>query len=133
MVNNQTKPITTTSPLAHKKSLRDINSIRLVGRLTKDVVLREPRPGLTVATLRIAVDTPVDASPSFSDSMGEDEVCYIDIVVWNHEAIHWNGVLCKGSKIIVDGRLKFEEWLDKATGEKRSKHVIAPDIIEVIE
>ena len=39
----------------------------------------------------------------------------------------------KGSQIMVEGQLRYDTWDDKQTGQKRSKHKIVIDNIELLD
>jgi len=44
-----------------------------------------------------------------------------------------NQYLRKGSKILVDGRLNFEQWTDKQSGQKRSKHSVIVETMQMLD
>jgi single-strand DNA-binding protein len=53
---------------------------------------------------------------------------FIDITVFGRAAETANQYLKKGSQVLVEGRLSFNQWTDN-TGQKRSKHeVIAENV-----
>jgi len=94
------------------------NKIILVGNLTRDIELRYSPAGMAIANTAIAT------SHKFTQN-GEkkEEVCFIDITFFGRSAEIANQYLRKGSKILVEGRLKFDQWVDQ-NGQKRSKHSV---------
>ena len=104
------------------------NKVILVGNLTGDVELRYIPSGTAVATIGLAV------SRRFKDSAGmqKDEVCYVDVRFYGRTAEVANQYTRKGSKILVEGRLRLETWADQ-TGQKRSKHTIHGESIKMLD
>ena len=43
-----------------------------------------------------------------------------------------NQYLRKGSKCLIEGRLSFEQWQDRQTGQNRSKHTIQVENMEML-
>jgi len=92
----------------------DINSVVLVGRLTRDAELKYTANGTAVCKFSIAVNR----SRKTGDSWGE-EAHFFDIVLWGRqgEAIHQ--YLGKGKQIGVQGELRQSRW--EQNGQNRSK------------
>jgi single-strand DNA-binding protein len=59
----------------------------------------------------------------FKDESGQtrDETSFIDIEAWGKQGELVSKYLTKGSPAMVEGRLRFEQWEDKQSGQKRSK------------
>jgi single-strand DNA-binding protein len=98
-----------------------MNSITLVGRLTRDPESRPAGPEHTVATLRLAVDR-----------RGQDRAVFVDIKAWDGLAATCVEHLRKGRLIGVAGRLAYEEWTTDA-GDKRSRHLVQANEIEFLD
>ena len=66
--------------------------------------------------------------------MGEEkeEVMFIDITFFGRSAEVANQYLRKGSKILVEGRLNFEQWVDQ-NGQKRSKHSVIAETMQMLD
>ena len=94
-----------------------MNSIQLIGRLTRDPELRSTRGGKPVANIRLAVSRrDRDADP-----------VYVDVVAYQGLAELCAEHLEKGRQVAVTGRLDYQEW--EHEGSKRSKHeVIAAEV-----
>ena len=94
------------------------NRIVLVGHLTKDIELRYTQGGTAIGSSGIAV------TRKFSvNGEKREETCFIDITFFGKQAEIANQYLSKGSKLLVEGRLKFDQWAD-SNGQNRSKHTV---------
>jgi single-strand DNA-binding protein len=70
----------------------------------------------------------------YSDSVTKEkkqEVMFIDITIFGRSAETSNQYLKKGSQILVEGRLTFNQWTDQ-TGQKRSKHEIVAENVKFL-
>jgi hypothetical protein len=102
------------------------NKIVLVGNLTKDIDLRYTQGGAAIGSSGIAVTRKYTLN-------GEkrEETCFIDITFFGKQAETANQYLSKGSKLLVEGRLKFDQWTDN-NGQNRSKHTVAVENMEML-
>ncbi|MCD6191059.1 MAG: single-stranded DNA-binding protein, partial [Sulfurimonas sp.] len=62
----------------------------------------------------------------------KEEVCFVDITFFGRSAEVANQYLRKGSKILVEGRLNFEQWVDQ-NGGKRSKHSVTVETMQMLD
>ena len=94
------------------------NKIIIIGNLTRDIELRYLPNNTAIAKGAIAT------SHKYKTQSGEqrDEVCFLDFTIFGKIAEIANQYLRKGSKVMLDGRLQFDQWTDNQTGVKRSKH-----------
>jgi single-strand DNA-binding protein len=97
------------------------NSIILVGRLVREVEVKEIRPGLKIGKMTIATDH----IHTNKDGATTKETCFTECVVWNKMADRCGENLRRGSMVAIEGRLKLDTWKDKSSGEERSKHTVA--------
>ena len=104
------------------------NKIVLVGNLTRDIDLKHLHSGMAIAKTAIAT------SRKFKSKNGEqkEEVCFVEITFFGRSAEVANQYLRKGSKILVEGRLVFEQWTDQ-TGQRRSKHGVTVDVMQMLD
>lgn len=102
------------------------NKVVLVGNLTRDIELRYIQSGTAVGSTGIAVNRKFSVN-------GEkrDETCFIDITFFGRQAEVANQYLNKGSKVLIEGRLKFDTWQDQ-NGQNRSKHSIVVENMEML-
>ena len=103
------------------------NKIVLVGNLTRDIELRYSQGGMGIAKTAIATSRKFT-----SNGEKKEEVCFVDITFFGRSAEVANQYLRKGSKILVEGRLNFEQWVDQ-NGQKRSKHSIVVDTMQMLD
>ena len=103
------------------------NKIVLVGNLTRDIELRYAQSGSAIANTAIAT------SRKFTQN-GErkEEVCFVDITFFGRSAEVANQYLRRGSKILVEGRLKFDQWVAQ-DGSKRSKHSVIVETMQMLD
>lgn len=103
------------------------NKVVLVGNLTRDIELRYLQSGTAIGKAGIAV------TRKYSGANGErkEETCFIDIDFFGRTAEVANQYLHKGSKVLIEGRLKFDQWQD-ANGQNRSKHSISVENMEML-
>ncbi|MCT1762823.1 single-stranded DNA-binding protein [Staphylococcus epidermidis] len=81
-----------------------INRVILVGRLTKNPEYRQTPNGVSVATFTLAVNRP------FTNSQGEREADFINVVVFRRQAENVNNYLSKGSLAGLDGRIQSRSY-----------------------
>ncbi|WP_139451490.1 single-stranded DNA-binding protein [Campylobacter armoricus] len=103
------------------------NKVVLVGNLTRDIEMRYAPSGSAIGSSAIAV------TRRFSANTGEkkEETCFIDISFFGRTAEIANQYLGKGSKILIEGRLRFEQWTDQ-NGQNRSKHSVQVENLEML-
>ena len=104
------------------------NKIILVGNLTRDIELRYAQSGSAIANTAIAT------SRKFTvNGEKKEETCFVDITFFGRSGEVANQYLRKGSKILVEGRLSFEQWVDKTSGQKRSKHSVIVESMQMLD
>jgi len=104
------------------------NKVVLVGNLTRDVEIRYSQSGSAIGNVGIAT------SRKWKSQTGEqkDEVMFIDLTFFGRTAEIANQYLRKGSKVLVDGRLVFQQWTAQ-DGSKRSKHAITVENLQMLD
>ena len=103
------------------------NKVILVGNLTRDIELRYSQGGMAIANTAIAT------SRKFTvNGEKKEEVCFVDITFFARSAEIANQYLRKGSKILVEGRLNFDQWVDQ-NGQKRSKHSVVVETMQMLD
>lgn len=100
-----------------------MNSVNLIGNLTRDVEVRYVGQNNTaIATLGVAVNS----------GRKDDPPVFVDVDVWGVVAENCAKYLSKGSKVGVVGRLKQESWEDKESGKKRSKILVVASNVQFL-
>lgn len=90
-----------------------IEPVTLTGRLTADPILRKTKSGLSVSTIRIAVNPP------------EGDATFHDVVTWKRTAEVVCQYLKKGRLVEVTGRPQERTWTDKDGNERVNTEVNA--------
>ena len=106
-----------------------INRVTITGNLTRDPELRQAQSGGQVLRLGVAVN---DRWKNPQTQQWEDRPNYIDCVVFGNRAGAVQPHLHKGSKVAIEGRLRWSQWADRETGKNRSKVEVAVDEIEFL-
>ncbi len=104
------------------------NKVILVGNLTRDLELRYLQSGTAVGNTGIATNRKFKGS----DGEQKQEVMFIDITFFGRTAEIANQYLKKGSKVLVEGRLRLDSWEDQS-GAKRSKHSVTVDNMQMLD
>ena len=104
------------------------NRIILVGNLTRDPELRYMPNGGAVCSTGIATNRKFKKQ----DGSTGEEVCFVDITFFGRTAEIANQYLKRGKKILVEGRLKLDQWTDQ-NGGKRSKHSVIVDNMQMLD
>jgi single-strand DNA-binding protein len=99
-----------------------LNSVNLVGRLTRDPELRYTASGKAVTGFTLAVQR------SFENAQGEREVDFIDVVAWGGLAETCGSHLAKGRLVTVEGRLQARTWEGKDGMRHKTVEVVAHSI-----
>lgn len=94
-----------------------LNKVMLMGNLTRDPELRVTPKGTSICQFGLAINR------QFKMESGEtrEEVTFVDIEAWGKQGEVIAKFCTKGKPLYVEGRLKFDQWEDKNTKEKRSK------------
>lgn len=96
------------------------NRAEIEGNLTRDPELRYTANGKGVLNFTIASNNKYKGK----DGEEKQESYFANVVCWN-DADKWKGVLHKGSRLIVDGRMVQEEYTDKEGNKKTTNKLIA--------
>ena len=105
---------------------QNINSVVLVGNLTRDPELRHTPSGTAVTTLRIAVNDRVKRGEEWTDA-----AYYFDVTVWGRTAENCAQYLAKGRPVAVQGKLTWREW-DAQDGTKRQAVEVVADNVQFL-
>ena len=94
-----------------------LNKVFLIGNLTRDPELRVTPKGTAICQFGLAVNR------QYKDESGatRDETAFIDIEAWGKQGELCSKYLQKGSLSFIEGRLRFDSWEDKTSGQKRNK------------
>ncbi len=95
------------------------NRIVLMGNLTRDPELSYTPSNTAVCKIRLATNH------KWRDREGNtrEEVCFVDCTIFGKGGETFNQYMTKGRSVLLDGRLKYDQWTN-AEGEKKSKHEV---------
>ncbi len=103
-----------------------INSVTLVGRLTKDPELRTTPSGVEVGNFTLAVNR------TFTNQNGEREADFINCIVFRKQAVNVNQYLSKGKLAGIVGRLQTRSY-DNKEGQKVFVTEVVCDNVQFLE
>ena len=103
-----------------------INRVNISGNLTRDPELRATQGGMQILSFGVAVnDRRRNAQGEW-----EDVPNFIDCVVFGNRAAPLSRFLSKGSKVAIEGKLRWSQW--ERDGQKRSKIEVVVDEVEFL-
>lgn len=109
----------------------ELNKVFLYGNLTADPETRYLQSGSAVCKMRLAVNRRMgggrDAQGGAQDK--KEEVLYIDIEAWQKTAELCQQYLKRGSSVLIEGRLRLNEYTTKE-GEKRSQILVVAERVQ---
>lgn len=107
-----------------------MNSVNLIGRLTRDPELRyTPKNGTPVATFTLAVDRELSREKRQEvESKGQPTADFINIIAWGKQAENCANYLKKGRLAAVSGRLQTRSYEGKDGTRRYVTEVIASQV-----
>jgi len=104
----------------------NVNIVILAGHLTRDPELKYTPSETAVCSFGLAINH------GWKGKDGEDktEVCFIDVVMFGKRAETLNKYFKKGGAILVQGRLKLDQW--EKDGRKQSKISVIADSFQFV-
>ena len=97
--------------------MSNYNKVILAGNLTRDPELRYTPKGTAIAKFGLAINRTWNSE----DGQKREEVTFVDVDAFGKQADAIGKYLKKGKPVLVEGRLKLDQWDDKQTGQKRSR------------
>jgi single-strand DNA-binding protein len=115
--------------------MANVNKVMLIGRLTREPESRTFANGGKVTNFGFATN---NRKKNQQTGQWEEEPMFIDCKVFNRgemgkKADIAEQYLHKGHQVFLEGHLVFEQWDDKTTGQKRSKHALVVDDFQFLE
>lgn len=108
--------------------MASFNKVILVGNLTRDPELRYTPKGTAIAKIGLAVNR------VWTTETGEkkEEVTFVDVDMFGRTAENVAQYMRKGSPLLVEGRLRLDQWDDKQTGQKRSRLGVVAEVVQFL-
>lgn len=95
----------------------NFNKVIIAGNITRDPEVRTTPKGNSVAKFGLAINR----NWTGEDGQKREEVTFVDIDAFGKQADVVGKWLRKGRAVLIEGRLKLDQWEDKQTGQKRSR------------
>lgn len=104
------------------------NKVILMGNLTRDPEMRMLPSNTAVTAIGLAVNE------RYKGSNGEwvDRANFIDCEAFGRTAEIINQYFQKGRPILIEGKLRLDQWEDRQSGQKRSKLKVVVDRFEFV-
>lgn len=106
---------------------QDTNRTILIGRLTRAPELRHTNAGTAICSFDLAFNRQI-----YSKQTGEtrEEVGYAPVKAWGKMGENLSKHLTKGSRVCVDGYLRWESW--EKEGVKHSRLYLNADSVQFL-
>jgi single-strand DNA-binding protein len=105
--------------------LSDLNSVFLIGRLTRDADLKYTAGRTAVSKFSIAVNERRKSDDQWKETAG-----FFDVILWGQLGESLSRYLTKGKQIAVTGRLTQERW--EQDGQNRSRVVVTASMVQLL-
>lgn len=104
------------------------NRVVLMGNVTRPIELRYTANQTAVCEMGLAIND------KRKGANGEwiEETTFVDVTLWGRTAEVASEHLTKGNGVLIEGRLKLDQWDDKQTGQKRSKLGVVADAMRML-
>lgn len=103
-----------------------MNRVMLIGRITAKPELRYTGSNIPYSRFSVAVNR------TFSNSQGQRETDFINVIIWRKQAENVCNFLDKGSLVSVEGRIQTGSYDDK-DGNKRYTMDVVADSVQFLE
>lgn len=111
-----------------------MNSVLLIGRLTKDVDLRTTKSGTNVAGFILAVDKGLSKQKrEEAEQAGRPTADFVSCQAWGMTADLLSRYCGKGSRIAIGGRIQTGSYQDKETGKTIYTTDVVADRVEFLD
>ena len=107
--------------------MASFNKVILLGNITRDIDLRYTPSGTAVTDLGLAVND----RRKGQDGNWQEETTFVDVTLWGRTAEIAAEYLKKGAPVLIEGRLKLEQWQDQ-NGQNRSKLKVTGERMQML-
>ena len=107
--------------------MASFNRVLLIGNVTGDPEIRFTTKGTPVAELGLAVNR-----ITVTEGERREEVLFVDVTLWSRLAEIAEQYLQKGSSAFVAGRLQLDTWVEKQSGQKRSRLRVIGENLQIL-
>ena len=96
-----------------------LNTVALMGRLTKDPELRTTQSNIPVTTFTLAVER------AYARQGEERQADFIDVVAWQKSAEFATRYFRKGQLVAVDGSIQTRSYTDRDGNKRKAFEIVA--------
>ncbi|HUZ07592.1 MAG TPA: single-stranded DNA-binding protein [Candidatus Paceibacterota bacterium] len=109
--------------------MANFNKVILAGNLTRDPELRYTPKGMAIAKVGLAINR------KWKSETGEmkEEATFVDVDAFGKTAETIGQYLKKGRPILIEGRLRYQTWDDKQSGQKKSKLGVVMETFQFLD
>lgn len=107
--------------------MSSFNKVILMGNLTRDPEIRYTQSNLAVCKIGLAINRRTKKGEEWTE-----ETTFVDATIFGKRAEAFEKHHKKGDSAFLEGRLAFDTWDDKNTGQKRSKLYVIADSWEFV-
>lgn len=108
--------------------MASFNKVILMGNLTRDVEVKYTANQTAVTEIGLAIND----RRKGQDGQWQEETTFVDVTLWGRTAEVAGQYLKKGSGVLIDGRLRLDQWQDKQTGQQRSQLRVTGDRMQML-
>ena len=105
--------------------MADVNHVIIIGRLTKDILLKYTSGGMAIGSFSIAVNRRTKKGEQWVE-----EASFFDVSLFGKSAEGLAQYLTKGKQVAVEGELRQDRW--EQDGQPRSKVTIAASNVQLL-
>lgn len=109
--------------------MANLNSVHLIGNLTRDVEVKFTPKGTAIGSFSLAINRVYTVGDSHEK---KEEVTFVECSIFGKSAETLAQYAKKGDPLFVEGRLKQDQWQDKTTGDKRSKLAVVAESFQFL-
>ena len=102
--------------------MNKMNSVEIIGRITKELELKETTGGVKFVRFSIAVNR------NFKDDNGEYITDFFNIIAWRKTAEFISEYFKKGNRIGISGKLQTSKYTTNEGEERTSVEIIANEV-----
>ena len=107
---------------------RGVNKVILLGNLGKDPEVKSTPSGMSIATFSLATSSSVKDK----DGTWQERTEWHNIKAFGRTAEVAGEYLKKGRTVFVEGRIHYESWDDKETGQKKYRTEILANELTLV-
>jgi single-strand DNA-binding protein len=107
--------------------MASVNRVIIAGNLTRDPEVTYLPSGTPLADLGLAIND------NYKNRDGQlvERTCFVNVAVWGKQGELCREYLSKGSPVLIEGRLRYEEWESKQ-GEKRNRLSVTAERVQFL-